>query len=168
MQQMNSMQDLMANMLQGLYTAEQRSLQAIPQMMQHVQSPELREALQRHEQETRTQVQRLEQIFQQMGQQPPQATANATIDAVMQEAQQMIQAGGDPKVLEAGLICGAQKIEHLEMAGYGSARTFALEIDQDDLGELLQQTLDEEIQADRLLTQIAEARINPQAEQQSA
>lgn len=162
-----SMQDLLQDELMALYTAETQAVQAYPQLVEAASSPELKQALQRHMEQTQGQVQRLEQIFGMLGQQP-QGKNVQTIQALIADTQQLIQNGTPGPVLDAGLICAAQKIEHQEMAGYGSARTFALEIDQDDAGELLQQTLDEEIETDRLLTQLAEARINPQAESAAA
>jgi len=158
-----SMQDLLQDELSALYTAETQAVQAYPQLIEAASSPELKQALQQHLEQTQGQVQRLEQVFGMLGQQP-QGKDVQTIQGLIADTQQLIQNGAPGPVLDAGLICAAQKLEHLEMAGYGSARTFALEIDQDDAGELLQQTLDEEIQTDRLLTQLAEARVNPQAE----
>ena len=164
MQAMNSMQDLMLVTLQDLFTAEQQALQAFPQLMQAAQNPQLRTALQQHEQETRGQVQRLEQIFQQLGQQPQQS-ANPVMDSLVQHGQQMMQAGGDPTVMEAALICNAQKMEHLEIAGYGTAVTFAKLLGNQQAADLLTQTLDEEKRTDALLTQIAQSSTNPQAAQ---
>lgn len=158
-----SMQDLLQDELSALYTAETQAVQAYPQLIEAASSPELKQVLQQHLEQTQGQVQRLEQVFGMLGQQP-QGKDVQTIQGLIADTQQLIQNGAPGPVLDAGLICAAQKLEHLEMAGYGSARTFALEIDQDAAGELLQQTLDEEIQTDRLLTQLAEARVNPQAE----
>jgi ferritin-like metal-binding protein YciE len=84
------------------------------------------------------------------------------------DTQQMIQNGTPGPVLDAGLIGAAQKMEHLEIACYGTARTLAVEMDQDEVGELLQQTLDEEIETDRMLTTLAESRVNQQAREMSA
>ena len=158
-----TMQDLLADELAKLYTAENQALQSYPQILEAASSPELKQALQQHMDQTQGQVQRLEQIFQMLGQQPQNKNVQA-VQGLIADTQQLIQEGTPGPVLDAGLICAAQMIEHLEMAGYGSARTFAVEIDQDDIGELLQQTLDEEIQTDRNLTLLAESRINQQAE----
>jgi ferritin-like metal-binding protein YciE len=164
MRPMNSMQDLMIDTLQGLYAGEQRALQLMPQMMQQAGSPELKQAIQQHTQETQQQVQRLEQILAKMGEQPGQKQSPA-IDGLVQENQLIMQAGGDPKVLEAAMICGAQKIEHLEIAGYGTAVTFAKLLGDEESARLLAQTLDEEERTDKLLTQIAKSQTNPQAAQ---
>ena len=164
MQAMNSMQDLMLLTLQDLFTAEQQALQAYPQLMQAVQNPQLRTAIEQHEQETQGHVRRLEQVFQQLGQQPQQA-ANPVMDCLMQHGRQMMQAGGDPDVLEAALICEAQKMEHLEIAGYGTAVTFAKLLGNQQAADLLGQTLDEEKRTDALLTQIAQSQTNRQAAQ---
>jgi ferritin-like metal-binding protein YciE len=161
-----TMQDLLADELAKLYTAETQALQSYPQLLEAASSPELKQALQQHMDQTQGQVQRLEQVFQMLGQQQPQTKNVQAVQGLIADTQQLIQEGTPGPVLDAGLICAAQKIEHLEIAGYGSARTFAVEIDLDDIGELLQQTLDEEIQTDRLLTQLAESRINQQAERE--
>jgi len=165
--QIQSMQDLLLDELQKLYTSETQAIHAYPQLIQAASSPELKQALQQHAEQTRGQVQRLEQIFQQLGQQPQNQEVQS-IQGLIADTQKLIHNGTPGPVLDAGLICAAQKIEHLEMAAYGSARTYASEMDQDDLGELLQQTLDEEIETDRQLTLLAESRVNPQAEQMAA
>jgi ferritin-like metal-binding protein YciE len=158
-----SMQDLLQDELMGLYTTETRALEAYPQLIEVASSPELKQALQQHSEQTRGQVQRLEQVFQMLGQ-PAQGKSVQALEGLIADAQQLVQNGTPGPVLDAGLIGAAQKMEHLEIACYGNARTFAVEIDQDEIGELLQQTLDEEIQTDRMLTQLAESRINQQAE----
>lgn len=159
-----TMQDLILDELQGLYTIETQAVEAMPQIIEAASSPELKQALQEHAQQTQGQVQRLEQVFQQLGQMPQGKNLQA-VQGLIADTQQLIQNGMPGPVLDAGLITAAQKMEHLEMACYGSARTLAVEVDQDDIGELLQQTLDEEIQADRRLTHLAESRVNKQAEE---
>lgn len=161
--QIGSMQDLMLDELQGLYTTETQALEAMPQLVEVASSPELKQALQEHVAQTQGQVRRLEQIFQQLGQAPQGKNVQA-LQGLVADARQLIQNGVPGPVLDAGLIAAAQKMEHLEIACYGSARTFAVELDQDDIGELLQQTLDEEIATDRRLTHLAESRVNQEAE----
>jgi ferritin-like metal-binding protein YciE len=146
---------------------ETQAVEAYPQLIDAASSPELKQALQQHAEQTRGQVQRLEQVFGQMGQQP-QGKNLQTIQGMIADTQQMIQNGTPGPVLDAGLIGAAQKMEHLEIACYGTARTLAVEMDQDEVGELLQQTLDEEIETDRMLTTLAESRVNQQAREMSA
>jgi ferritin-like metal-binding protein YciE len=164
MQAMNSMQDLMTTSLQDLYTTERRQLQALPMVMNAVQTDELRQALQQHQQETQQHVQRLEQIFGRLGQQP-QETPNPVLDAMVQHAQQILSTPGDPQVKEAALICEAQKFEHMEIAGYGTAAALSKQMGDEETASILAQTLSEEKQSDERLTRIAESRSNPQAAQ---
>jgi ferritin-like metal-binding protein YciE len=157
-----SMQDLLVGEVAKLYTAETRAVEAYPQLIEAASSPELKQALTLHAEQTQGQVHRLEQVFTQLGQQPMREEVQA-FDGLIADTQRLIQEGTPGPVLDAGLICAAQKMEHFEIAAYGSARTFAVQMNQDDLGELLQQTLDEEEQTDRMLTHLAEARVNQDA-----
>ena len=168
MQSMNSMQDLMANMLEGIYTAEQDMLQSMPMIMEHIESPELRKLFENHEQETEQQCQRLEQIFQKMGKKLPKNAKSPIVQGLIKECQDMIKAGGDEAVLEAGLILAAQKMEHIEIAGYGTAVEFAKMIGDKQSAKLLAQTLDEEEKTDKKLTKVARNSINPKAKSGSS
>ncbi len=164
MQSMNSFQDLMMMTLSNLHMTESRQLQALPMVANAIQTPELKQALQQHEQETRQHVERLDQIFQKLGQQP-QNIPNPVLDAMIQHAQQLLSSGGDPKVMEAALICEAQKFEHMEMAGYGTAAALAKQSGDEDTARMLKQTLEEEKRSDERLSMIAESQSNPQAMQ---
>lgn len=164
--QMNSMQDLMVETLSDLRTTEEKQLQAFPMMMNQVRTPELRDAIRQHEQETRSHLQRLDQIFQKLGQRP-QDVPNPIVDAMVQHATQVLQAQGDPQVKEAALIGEAQKFEHLEMAGYGTAAAYAKILGDRDSAQLLKSILEEEKRSDQRLSDIAESRSNVQAAQQS-
>jgi ferritin-like metal-binding protein YciE len=166
MQAMNSIQDLMTISLQDLYTSERRQLQALPMVMNAARTPELRQALQQHQQETQQHVQRLEQIFGKFGQQP-QEIADPALDGMMQHAQEMLSAPGDEQVKEAALIGEAQKFEHFEIAGYGTAAALAKQMGDQDTARILAQTLSEEKRADERLSRIAESRSNPKAAQQA-
>src|SRR4028119_2244109 len=119
-----TMQDLLADELAKLYTAETQALQSYPQILEAASSPELKQALQQHMDQTQSQVQRLEQIFQMLGQQPQNKNVQA-VQGLIADTQQLIQEGTPSPVLDAGLICAAQKIEHLAIAGYGRARAVA-------------------------------------------
>lgn len=161
---LNSMQDLMIHKLQDIYDAENQALQAYPQIAGAISSQELKQALQTHEQETRGQVQRLEQIFQQLGAQPGGETCKG-MQGLIQEGQKIIKEGGAPEVLDAAIIAAAQAMEHYEIAGYGTARTLAQQAGMTEAAQLLEQTLEEEKRTDALLTQLAEQNVNKKAQQ---
>ncbi len=161
---LDSMQDLAVYKLQTIYDAENQALQAYPQIMDAVSSSELQQALQQHVQQTQAQVQRLEQIFQQLGQTPGSQTC-ASMQGLIQEAQQLIQQGGAPEVLDAAIIGAAQAIEHHEIAAYGTARTMAQQLGMNEAAQLLEQTLEEEKQTDAQLTQLAEQNVNQKAQE---
>ena len=160
---LNSMQDLVVYKLQAIYDAEQQALQAYPQIVQAVASPELQQGLQQHVDQTQQQVQRLDRIFQHLGQQPGGQPC-VSMQGLIQEAQQLIQQGGAPDVVDAAIIGAAQAIEHHEIAAYGTARTLAQQLGLQEAAQLLEQTLDEEKQTDARLTQLAEQRVNPKAQ----
>ena len=160
---LNSMQDLAVHKLQLIYDAENQALQAYPQIVGAVSSPELQQGLQQHMEQTQNQVQRLEQIFQQLGQTPRGQTC-ISMQGLIQEAQQLIQDGGAPEVLDAAIIGAAQAIEHHEIAAYGTARTIAQQLGMNEAAQLLEQTLDEEKQTDAQLTQLAEQSVNQKAQ----
>lgn len=163
---MNSMQDLAMQKLQMIYDAENQALQAYPQMVSAISSPQLKQAFEQHMQETQQQVQRLEQLFQQMGQQPSGKTCTS-MKGLIQEGQQIIQEGGAPEVLDAAILAAAQAIEHHEIAAYGTARTMAQQLGMQDAAQVLEQTLEEEKRTDSLLTQIAEQNVNQRAQDSS-
>ena len=151
--QLSSINDVYSHELQDLHSAETQLVQALPQMAQAASSEELRQAFEQHLEETRGHVERLEQIMGQAG-----ITAGETckgMAGLIAEGQQIISAQGDPTVKDAALISAAQRVEHYEIAGYGTARTLADELGLDDATDLLDQTLDEESDADKLLTKIA-------------
>ncbi len=159
-----SLEELYLHELQDLYDAERQITDALPLMMQAVQSDELRKAFERHLKETREQMNRLDQIFQMMGA-SNQGDPCVGVQGLIQEAQHHMDEGGDPEVLQAGLIGCAQKVEHYEMAGYGTARTWARQLGHDDHADILQMTLNEEGNTDKILTRIAEGFINAEAAQ---
>jgi ferritin-like metal-binding protein YciE len=151
----NSLQELYILELKDLYSAEQQLLQALPLMAQAASSSDLKMGFQQHLEETRKQVERLQQIFSDLGQSPSGETCEA-MQGLIQEGQEAIQLQGDPTVRDAALIASAQKVEHYEMAGYGTVRTFANHLGFDSHRSLLQQTLDEEGATDKKLTALAE------------
>jgi ferritin-like metal-binding protein YciE len=135
----------------------------LPKMAEAANSPSLKKAFDTHLTQTKRQVSRLEQIFVQLGRTVKRETCEA-MKGLVKEGDEIISAEGDPDVKDAALISAAQRVEHYEMAGYGSARTFAEHLGHSDAVRLLQMTLDEERQTDQILTDIAEKNINFKAE----
>jgi len=156
--QLNSLKDLYVEQLRDLYSAETQLVDALPKMAQAASSTDLKKAFQNHLDETRTQKQRLEQIFSEIGTSPEGETCKA-MEGLIKEGEQVIQANGDPKVKDAALIAAAQRVEHYEMAGYGTVRTYANELGFSNAKSLLQRTLDEEGNADKKLNSLAEGGI---------
>lgn len=163
MDKLNNLQDLFVHELKDLYSAEQQILQALPKMARATEHTELRRAFEEHEQMTRDQVQRLDMIADDLGVDLRGHKCKG-IEGILREGEELIGTRADPDVLDAGLIGSAQRVEHYEMAGYGTARTFARRLGHDRAAQLLQQTLDEEGQTDQRLTSIAESLVNPDAQ----
>lgn len=157
-----NLNDLFLNQLEDLYDAETRLTDALPKMAQAASSPELKSAFMDHLEQTRGHARRLEQIFGQIGHRPKRETCEA-MKGLVSEGSEMIHAKGSASVKDAALIAAAQRVEHYEMAGYGTVRTFAQQLGLDSVAQTLQQTLDEEGAADKLLTQIAEHGVNSSA-----
>jgi len=151
--QLQSLQDLFEHEISDLYSAEQQLVTALPKMAQAASNSELREAFEHHLHETRDHVRRLEDIRGQIG----SATSDECqgMKGLIQEGAQIVNAQGDPVTKDAALIAAAQRVEHYEIAAYGTARTLANELDLGEAKDLLDQTLDEESDADKLLTKIA-------------
>ncbi len=165
-QQMRTLQDLYVNELKDLYNAEQQILKALPKMVKAASSPELKDAFNQHLEQTREQVNRLDRIFQELGK-APRGKKCVGMQGIIEEGEELLKEKGDPAVKDAGLISAAQRVEHYEMAGYGTVRTFANVLGYNDQAQALQTTLNEEGDADHKLTRLAETMVNPEAEQQS-
>ncbi len=162
MDKLNTLDDLFVHELRDLYSAEQQILQALPKMAKAAEHQELRRAFEEHEEMTRDQVRRLDMIADDLGVDLKGHKCRG-IEGIIKEGEELLSAGSDADVLDAGLIGSAQRVEHYEMAGYGTARTFARRLGHDRAAELLQQTLDEEGNTDQRLTSIAESMVNPDA-----
>jgi ferritin-like metal-binding protein YciE len=160
---LETMNDLFLAEIKDLYDAEHQIVKALPQMREAAHSSELKQAFSTHQAQTEQHVQRLEQVFRMVGQDPERETCQA-MKGLISEGNEMISAKGDPDVKDAALIAAAQRVEHYEMSGYGSARTFAHRIGRSDVAQILDQTLDEEKQTDKLLSQIAESSVNIRAQ----
>jgi ferritin-like metal-binding protein YciE len=167
--ELRTLNDLFVDQLKDLYNAEQQLISALPKMASAASNDELREAFAHHLTETQDHVRRITDIFSGMGVSPGGETCEA-MEGLIREGDKVIAAQGDPAVKDAALIAAAQRVEHYEIAAYGTVRTLADELDLDDAQDLLDQTLDEESSADKLLTKIAtggmfKAGINQQAGQ---
>jgi ferritin-like metal-binding protein YciE len=159
---LNSVRDLLLEELRDLYSAENQLVDALPKMADAAGSSQLKSAIEMHLNQTREHVNRLDRIFEQLGEKPQGETCEA-MKGLITEGQHFVKAQGDKDVVDAGLIGAAQRVEHYEMAGYGTARTLARQVGENQVAQILQQTLDEEKEADQKLTQIAESRVNQQA-----
>ncbi|HEY6563789.1 MAG TPA: ferritin-like domain-containing protein [Pirellulaceae bacterium] len=155
-----SLEDLFVHQLNDLYDAEQQSLQFLPKMIDKATSPDLRQALTGHLHDTKQQLARLEKSFHIMGLTLERVTCVA-MKGLVTEGEEIIDARGDSDVVDAALIAAAQRMEHCEIAGYGTARSFANQLGFNDIAKLLQQSLDEEGQADKELAEIAEQSASP-------
>jgi ferritin-like metal-binding protein YciE len=162
--EMNDLQDLLVDNLKDLYSAETQMLKALPKVAKKVENEQLREALTMHVRETEEQAKRLEQILRNLGEKPGGKKCHG-MEGLLEENKEMMSEDAEPEVLDAGLIVGCQKAEHYEIAGYGSAVTFAKLLGNDEAARLLAQSLDEEERTDKKLTEIAESTINIQAAQ---
>jgi ferritin-like metal-binding protein YciE len=152
--QLQSLQDVLTHELQDLYDAEKQLVQALPKMAEAASNQELRSAFEQHLGETHDHVRRLEDIFGQLGVSGSGESCDG-MRGLIKEGEKTIATEGDPTAKDAALIAAAQRVEHYEIAAYGTARTLADELDLDDAQDLLDQTLDEEANADKLLTKIA-------------
>jgi ferritin-like metal-binding protein YciE len=152
--ELTSLQDVFEEQLGDLYDAEKQLLTALPKMAGAASADELREAFNTHLQETRSHVERLERVFSDLSMPMPTEQCKA-MRGLIAEGEEVIQATGDPMAKDAALIAAAQRVEHYEIAGYGTVRTLAKDLDHGDAAALLDETLDEESKADKLLTKIA-------------
>src|SRR4051794_11416666 len=155
------MQDFYVEEIQDLYSAEKQILKALPEMAKAAASEDLRMAFEQHERETRAQKERLEQLFGKLGE-PTKAKKCKAMAGLIAEAKEFLKEDAEPEVRDVGLITCAQKIEHYEIAGYGSAREHANVLGFQDQAELLQLTLAEEENTDEKLTLLAKG-INVEA-----
>lgn len=152
---LDSLRELYINQLRHLYSAETQITEALPKMIESATAPELKSALQTHLQETRGHVTRLDQILSR-SQGPVKPKKNKGLDALVVEGEDVITDSRDPAVRDAGIIGAAQKVEHYEIAAYGTLRRYAELLNENQDASLLQQTLQEEKHADEILTSIAD------------
>ncbi len=161
-EKLETLHDLYLNELRDLYSAETQLIEALPLMADAATDPELKQAFTEHLEQTRVHAERLEEIFEGLGEKPGNETCDA-MKGLIKEGGKMIDATGSDDVRDAGLIGAAQRVEHYEMAAYGTTRALAQRLGHRDAASLLQETLDEEGEADELLSSIAEGHVNDQA-----
>jgi ferritin-like metal-binding protein YciE len=156
---LDSLETLFVEELRDLYSAENQLVKALPKMAKRASSEELKQAFEEHLELTKGHVDRLDEIFENLGKSGKGKTCKA-MKGLIEEGSEILEEDGEASVIDAGLIAAAQKVEHYEIASYGTVRTWAEMLDQNDAVDLLQQTLDEESETDEKLTEIAESTIN--------
>jgi ferritin-like metal-binding protein YciE len=161
--ELDTLKDLYVEELKDLYSAEKQLVKALPKMAKAASSPELQKAFKTHLRQTAEHASRLEKICQELGV-SPRGKKCVGMEGLIEEGSDLIKEEPEPEVLDAGLISAAQHVEHYEMAGYGTVRTYARQLGFEAQADLLQQTLDEEGETDHLLTALAESEINIAAE----
>jgi ferritin-like metal-binding protein YciE len=159
---LDTLEKLYISELRDLYSAENQLLKALPKMAKEASSKELKEGFEKHLEQTRGHVERLEQIFEQLDESPKGKTCHG-MKGLIEEGSEILKEDGEDSVLDAGIIVAAQKVEHYEIASYGSARTFANLLGKDEAASLLQATLDEESETNEILNRLAEGIVNPEA-----
>jgi ferritin-like metal-binding protein YciE len=160
---MKNLDDLFLHFLKDIYYAERQILKALPKMAKAAQSDKVRQAFTVHREETQQQIERLQQVFEQIGKRAAGTTCEA-INGIIEEAQELLEEFKEPSpVRDAGLIASGQAVEHYEMARYGALVAFAKAGGHQEVVALLQQTLDEEKKTDTLLNELANKEINVQA-----
>jgi len=162
--EMESLRELYVDELKDLWSAETQITKALPKMMKAATNPKLKKAFNTHLKQTERHVKRLERIFKELDE-SPRGKKCVGMEGLIKEGQELIKEKPEADVLDAGLIAAAQHVEHYEIAGYGCVRTWARLIGEDRQADLLQETIDEEEQTDRLLTDLAESEINIEAEE---
>lgn len=161
--ELDTLKDLYIEELKDLYSAENQIIKALPKMIKAASHPQLKRAFTKHLKQTETQAKRLERVCKQLGV-SPKGKKCVGMEGLLKEGADLIKEKPDSDVLDAGLIAAAQHVEHYEMAGYGCVRTYARQLGYEDQAVLLQTTLDEEGDTDKLLTEIAVRSINIEAE----
>jgi ferritin-like metal-binding protein YciE len=160
--QSKTLEDLFHDTLKDIYWAEKKILTALPKMAKATQSDDLRMAFEKHVKETEGQVQRLQKVFEIIGKQPKGKVCPA-IQGLVEEGEEIMEEFEDSPALDAGLLAGAQAVEHYEISRYGTLIAWAQQLGKKDAAQLLQQTLDEEKKTDTTLSKIAEGAINKKA-----
>jgi ferritin-like metal-binding protein YciE len=159
---LETLSDLYLEQLRDLYSAESQIIEALPKMEKAASHPELKQAFQQHLEVTKQQRDRLDRIFEDLGKNPKGHTCKA-MEGLVKEANELLGKGGDSDVIDAGLITSAQRVEHYEIAGYGTVATYAEMLGRREDHRLLGETLQEEKMTDETLNRIAKSVVNPEA-----
>ena len=159
---LESLRELFTQELQDIYSAEKMILKALPKMVQKASNASLRDAFEEHRIQTEGHVRRLDQVFDQLKDIDREDKKCKGMEGIIKENEDLLKEDAEPEVLDAGMISGAQRVEHYEIAAYGTVRTYASLLGNQSWAQLLQQTLDEEKQTDQKLSDLAE-RINLEA-----
>lgn len=162
MAQQKSIRDLLIEELRDIYHAEKQALRAYPKLIRKVSNDKLKQAFQTHAEQTEGQIERLQQVFEKLGVAARGKMCHA-MEGLVEEAKEMMEEDLPPELLDAALIGAAQKMEHYEIASYGTVRAYAEALGEQDVAKLLQETLDEEKQTDELLNKIAVGDVNKKA-----
>jgi len=163
MPELSTLKDLFVKELRDIYDAEKQLTKALPKMAKAAESDELRSAFEEHREQTVGQIERIEQVFEMLGERAKSIPCKG-MKGLVEEGSEIMQEDGEGAVLDAGLIGAAQKVEHYEIAAYGTLITYAKLMGNEEIGDLLGETLDEEKETDQRLTSLAKDFVNPQAE----
>ena len=159
---LNTLEELYISELRDLYSAENQLLKALPKIAKRASSSDLKDAFEKHLEQTKGHIERLEQLFEQLDE-SPQGKSCHGMKGLIEEGSEILKEDGEDSVLDAGIIVATQKVEHYEIASYGSVRTFANLLGNDEAARLLQTTLDEESETNEILNRLAETIVNPEA-----
>ncbi|RNI29139.1 YciE/YciF ferroxidase family protein [Rufibacter latericius] len=163
MAKLKTLEDLFEHQLKDLYSAEKQGIAALTKMIKATEDQKLKQALETHLEETRAQKDRLEQVCELVGTSPGRMKCKA-MEGLVEEGEETIEEDATPEVKDAGLIASVQRMEHYEIAGYGTAAHFAERLGHAEAAKLLRQTLEEEQRTDTLLNELAKSYINEKAE----
>src|ERR1051326_2963358 len=178
MENMNQLRDLLKHEIKDLYSAEEQIIDALPKMIEKANNKNLKKALQDHLEVTEKQKGRLDDALELLDEEKEEQGKGAlglfkgqqkclAMEGLISEGEKLMKEDMSPEVTDAAIIAAAQKIEHYEISSYGTARAYAQELNLDEVENLLAETLDEEYEADELLTEMAESRINQRANGES-
>ena len=159
---MKNLKDLFEHQLKDLYSAESQLIEALPKMVKNATNDKLKKAFETHLEETKGHKKRLEEICDTLGIKPTGEKCKA-MEGLVKEAESFLKEDTEKDVRDAGLIAEAQRVEHYEISGYGTAARYAKELGHNDIASKLKKTLDEEYKTDDLLTKMAESRVNKEA-----
>jgi len=161
--ELNTLRDLLVEQLQDVYSAESQIIKALPKMVKAASNEQLKQAFAKHLSETQTQKEKLDKVFELMNVSPGRHKCKA-MEGLVEESKEMIEQEGEPEVIDAGLIASAQRIEHYEIAAYGTARVYAKQLGEMKVEKILSEILQQEKDTDVALTELALSTVNIEAE----